>query len=1024
MIFTSNNLRTIFTLTVGLLLFILVPLTAFAQFNPEMNYQGKLTNASGVAVPDGLYNMNFWLVPTQGGATSTAIWSEVRTSGNRVQVQNGLFSVMLGDVSSLTGVDFNQTLYLGVEVGGISTSTPTWDGEMSPRKILGAVPAAFVANYATTAGAASSSLTLGGVSSSSFLRSDEADTMTASSSSALLTLVQNGVGKVLALFSGATEIFTALSNGNIGIGTTTPASTLSVQGSGATNPFNVASSTGSSLFTVLANGNVGIGTDNPTSPLYLRGNTITLDSGNINVVGQIRQNSGDGVTELISNNNGTITGLLLSSGVSVGQLARISVSGRDVATFNAGGQFGLNINSPVGTAQINSASTTAPTLISQATTSQTANLFQLRSSAGAVLSAFDINGNLGIGSTTPSSRLTVQGLSGNAQDTFRVASSTGATALAVLANRDIEVPGQIISAGIEWTVRSAAGNNDTWYNSTYGNGLFVAVGAGTDYVMTSPDGVNWATTSAAGNNDDWRDITYGNGLFVAVGITGDRVMTSPDGINWTVRSAAGDNDDWRGVSYGNGLFVAVGFSGDRVMTSPDGINWTVRSAAGNDDAWRDITYGNGLFVAVGSTGDRVITSPDGITWTAQTAAGNNDTWQSVTYGNGLFVAVGQFVTDGVITSPDGITWTARSAAGNNDAWFGIAYGNGLYVVVGGSGDYVMTSPDAVNWTVRSAAGNNDSWKSVTFGNGMFVGIGSSGDFVMTSGKTFTNALAANNIFQGGLSVFDTLRVGTTTTASSLFVQSVAGLTPFTVASSTGTSMLTLTQAGNFGIGSSTPSSQLTVAGNTYIGGELRLVGALRDGVNATGTIGMILQTTGTSTRWVATSTLGISGGGATTFLALTDTPSSYTANRVMFTNSAATALIDSANFTYDGTNLGLGGSNGIAFGGTRFITASTTNDSITFGENAGATFTDLTTNNVAIGLGAGQFASTSQSDFNNYLGTEAGYNNSTAYNNLFGYQAGFNNTGYEANSFGYRAGYNNSGAQNNFFGSDTGSSKA
>lgn len=48
-------------------------------------------------------------------------------------------------------------------------------------------------------------------------------------------------------------------------------------------------------------------------------------------------------------------------------------------------------------------------------------------------------------------------------------------------------------------------------------------------------------------------------------------------------------------------------------------------------------------------------------------------------------------------------------------------------------------------------------------------------------------------------------------------------------------------------------------------GTVRHYKGFSDGVNATGTIGMVLQTTGTSTRWVATSTLGIGGssGGTT-----------------------------------------------------------------------------------------------------------------------------------------------------------------
>ena len=55
---------------------------------------------------------------------------------------------------------------------------------------------------------------------------------------------------------------------------------------------------------------------------------------------------------------------------------------------------------------------------------------------------------------------------------------------------------------------------------------------------------------------------------------------------------------------------------------------------------------------------------------------------------------------------------------------------------------------------------------------------------------------------------------------------------------------------NLGIGTSSPTSRLTVAGDAYI------TGAFRDSTNTAGSSGMVLQTTGTSTRWVATSTLG------------------------------------------------------------------------------------------------------------------------------------------------------------------------
>jgi len=155
------------TTIVPLLLILVMGMSVFvspvvAEPTATINYQGKLTDSSGIAVADGTYNMRFWLLDSGSVATTSAEWTESLTGGNKVQVTNGLFSVMLGSTTPLTSVDFNQALFLGVEIGG--SGAITWDGEMSPRKPLGTVPAAFEA------------FKLGGVASSSFLRSDIADT--------------------------------------------------------------------------------------------------------------------------------------------------------------------------------------------------------------------------------------------------------------------------------------------------------------------------------------------------------------------------------------------------------------------------------------------------------------------------------------------------------------------------------------------------------------------------------------------------------------------------------------------------------------------------------------------------------------------------------------------------------------------------------------------------------------------------------------------------------------------------------
>src|SRR3989344_1081434 len=137
---------------------------ASSSFNKEINYQGKLTDSSGVLVGDGDYNMFFRIYTASSGGN--AIWSESRTStSTAVTVTNGLFSVLLGDITSISSLNFNQDLYLGVSIGATS-STPTWDAEMSPRKQFGTVPSAFVAD------------TLDGLDSDAFIRSDIVGTST------------------------------------------------------------------------------------------------------------------------------------------------------------------------------------------------------------------------------------------------------------------------------------------------------------------------------------------------------------------------------------------------------------------------------------------------------------------------------------------------------------------------------------------------------------------------------------------------------------------------------------------------------------------------------------------------------------------------------------------------------------------------------------------------------------------------------------------------------------------------------
>jgi len=107
-------MKIIFTIVISLLLFNL----SFAQIPGIMNYQGLLTDASGVPMPDGNYNLTFRIydVATAG----SALWTEAQL----VLVESGVFNAMLGNSTALN-LDFDVPYWMGIQVGA--------DPELSPR---------------------------------------------------------------------------------------------------------------------------------------------------------------------------------------------------------------------------------------------------------------------------------------------------------------------------------------------------------------------------------------------------------------------------------------------------------------------------------------------------------------------------------------------------------------------------------------------------------------------------------------------------------------------------------------------------------------------------------------------------------------------------------------------------------------------------------------------------------------------------------------------------------------------------
>ncbi len=131
----------IFTLLVAAGLVIYVQrVSALAQLTTEaptatstttFPYEGRLGDANGDPVT-GSYEMTFNLFNVDTGGTP--LWTEAWTGTNAVQVNEGLFSVLLGNLTPLPEnvIVGNTSLWLGVTVGT--------DSEMTPRVQLGSVP--------------------------------------------------------------------------------------------------------------------------------------------------------------------------------------------------------------------------------------------------------------------------------------------------------------------------------------------------------------------------------------------------------------------------------------------------------------------------------------------------------------------------------------------------------------------------------------------------------------------------------------------------------------------------------------------------------------------------------------------------------------------------------------------------------------------------------------------------------------------------------------------------------------------
>ena len=153
---------TVLALSLALFASLAHPAPTNAATSDTVNFQAKLMTSAGAIAADGYYNVEFKLYSVNTGGT--ALWTETwydsngATAGNdnRVRVANGYLTVNLGAQNPFpSNINWAQNLYVTMNIGGATqTATPTWDGEMTPRLKLTAVPYAFSAgNLSNVSGA-------------------------------------------------------------------------------------------------------------------------------------------------------------------------------------------------------------------------------------------------------------------------------------------------------------------------------------------------------------------------------------------------------------------------------------------------------------------------------------------------------------------------------------------------------------------------------------------------------------------------------------------------------------------------------------------------------------------------------------------------------------------------------------------------------------------------------------------------------------------------------------------------------
>jgi len=370
------------------------------------------------------------------------------------------------------------------------------------------------------------------------------------------------------------------------------------------------------------------------------------------------------------------------------------------------------------------------------------------------------------------------------------------------------------------------------------------------------------------------------------------------------------------------------------------------------------------------------------------------------------VVLGNGLVSGSVTAASFIGSGTLITGLNADA---LASGTVSYDRLPISATQVSNWDTAYGWGDHALQGYINDLDTVSIGDLSNVSIAglATGDFLRFNGTAFINDV----LVSGDIPTLDIL---TKTSGTLSGNRGGTGMTAFVPGQLLfGSSTDALTSSGNLfwdlannrlGIGTSTPTERLTVVGN------VRVTGSFFDSNNIAGATGSVLLSTGSGTSWVATSSLGITGGGG------------YGGGDLSV-DGYVDITIDSA---------------GYRIMGERVLFASSTNQSVVVGIGAGRLLSATALLNTAVGyealysaessgyntaLGAGSMRNTTSGFENTALGYFTLHINTTgSFNAAGGYNSQYNTVSGNFNtSFGHNSLYNNvAGTFNSVYGASAG----